>query len=256
MVWQDRAKAFETYFKDKGGITFNNLYEALNGPTQGHWADLGGDPAWGLIKIGYTDPRESNSGMMLLMALANNYYGRATRVTGAEVSDPNFVKWLSTIANAMSQPLRSSSGTLMEDYVAKGPGSYDFVFVYEALAIEYFDKVIGRAGQSLRIVYPQYNLYSDHPLCLIDHPAITAAQRDAAHEFQNFLLSPEIQKLALTYGFRPSDLNIPIFGAGTAFDKDALKTAGISANVGQEIAIPDGDTINNLLTQWRRNFAG
>jgi ABC-type sulfate transport system substrate-binding protein len=152
--------------------------------------------------------------------------------------------------------LRSSSGTLMEDYVAKGPGSYDFVFVYEALAIEYFDKVIGRAGQALRIVYPQYNLYSDHPLCLIDHPAITAAQRDAAHEFQDFLLSPEIQKLALTYGFRPSDLNIPIFGTGTAFDKDALKTAGISANVGQEIAIPDGDTINNLLTQWRRNFAG
>ena len=30
MVWEDRAEAFENYYKDKGGITYANLYDALS----------------------------------------------------------------------------------------------------------------------------------------------------------------------------------------------------------------------------------
>src|SRR5262249_45533840 len=28
MIWEDRAKVFEAYYKDKGGITISNLYDA------------------------------------------------------------------------------------------------------------------------------------------------------------------------------------------------------------------------------------
>jgi Ca-activated chloride channel homolog len=256
MMWEDRAKAFEAHYQDKGGITFANLADALSGSTQGKWSALGGDSDWGLIKIGYTDPSESNSGTMMLMALANNYYQKTARITVQELSNDDYVKSMTSIINAVTQPLLSSSGVLMEDFIAKGPSSYDIVVVYEALAIEHFKNAIGRHQIPLRIIYPTYNLYSDHPMCLIDHPSVTPAQREAALEYQAFLLSAEAQKLALQYGYRPADLSIPLFGANTVFDDPQMKAAGLGAKIGQELVVPDGNTINQMITIWRRNFVG
>jgi hypothetical protein len=255
MVWEDRAKVFDTYYKDKGGITFANLIAALDpqGEINGKWEKLGGSSRWGLIKVGHTHPMESNSGTMILITLANNFYQKVGAVSVAEITDDKFVNWLKIVEQAVTVPLIRSTGLLADDVIAKGPASYDFVLVYEALAIEHYKNAVGRHGQPLRIVYPTFNMYTDHPLCVIDHPAITQRQREAAHKFQEFLLTPEIQKLALTYGWRPGDPTIPIFGAGSAFDSADLKTAGVSADVGQELRVPDGNTINQLLTVWRRN---
>ncbi len=256
MAWEDRAKVFETYYKDKGGISFGNLYDALdpNGKIKGKWEALGGAASWGYIKIGHTQPLSSNSGVMMLVAMANNFYQRTNALSVADITADKFVNWMSTIEKAVTTPLSASTGTFVNDVIVKGPASYDFVVVYEALALENFKNATGRQGQALRIVYPAFNLYSDHPLCLIDHPSIDARQRDAAQKFQDFLLSPDIQKLAVTYGFRPADPNVPIFGSGTGFDDPALKQAGLSADIGQELQLPDGNTINQLLTTWKRNF--
>jgi ABC-type Fe3+ transport system substrate-binding protein len=254
MAWEDRAKVFEAAYKDKGGITFSNLFDAVDrkGKAQGKWENIGGDPAWGYIKLGHTDPSSSNSGMMLLLGLANNFYGRTQALTVPEITDSKFVYFMTEIEKAVTTPLGSSTGTFMDDVVTKGPSSYDFVLVYEALALEKYKAAIGRQAQPLRIVYPAYNLYSDHPLCLIDHPSITADQRTAAVKLQQFLLTPEIQKLAVKYGFRPADSNIPIFGAGSSFDDPDIKNAGVSANVGQEMQIPAGNVLLQLLNTWRR----
>jgi len=256
MVWEDRAAAFEAAYKDKGGITLQNIADALSGPAQGSWGKLGGNPDWGLIKVGYTNPYESNSGIMMVIALANNFYNKPTRVTGAEATAPDFQKFMATLSNAVSQSLLSSSGLLMRDVIARGPASYDFVIVYEALGIENFKNVVGRHRQTIRFVYPKFNLYTDHPLCIIDHPSITPAEREAAKVFQNFLLSKDIQTLALTYGYRPADISIPIFGANTVFDDPELQAAGVGDAIGQELALPDGATIQQLLTVWRRSYTG
>lgn len=256
MVWEDRAAAFEAAYKDKGGITLQNIADALSGPAQGNWGNLGGNPDWGLIKIGYTNPYESNSGTMMVVALANNFYNKAARITGAEASAPDFQKFMATLSNAVSQSLLSSSGLLMRDVIARGPASYDMVIVYEALGIENFKNAVGRHRQTIRFVYPRFNLYSDHPLCIVDHPSITPAEREAAKVFQEFLLSKEIQSLALTYGYRPADVSIPLFGANTVFDDADIQAAGVGANVGQELVLPEGATITQLLTLWRRSYTG
>src|SRR5262249_34223518 len=244
MIWEDRAKVFETYYKDKGGITLANLYDALSAKDiNAKWDKLGGKTTWGLIKVGHTNPMTSNSGVMALLAYANNYYQTTRAVTVAEVLDDKFVEWMSTIERAVSTPLIDSTGTFVNDVIVKGPASYDFVIAYEALAIENYKNAVGKQGQTLRIIYPTFNLYSDHPLCLIDHPSITQRQRDAALKFQAFLLSPDIQKLASTYGFRPADPSIPTFGPDSAFDAPELKAAGVGPDIGQEMQIPDGNTI-------------
>lgn len=255
MAWEDRAKAFETSYQNKGGITFTNLFDAVDraGTAKGRWDAIGGKTDWGYIKIGHTDPDSSNSGMMMLLGLANNFYGRTQALTSAETTDDKFIKFLIEIEKSVTTPLGASTGTFMNDVIVKGPSSYDFVIVYEALALENYKNAVGRQGQPLRIIYPAFNLYSDHPLCLIDHPSITPVQRAAAQRFQEFLLTPEIQKLAVTYGFRPADPGVAIFGSATYFDDPDIKAAGLSANVGQEMQIPAGDVLINLLNSWRRN---
>jgi len=194
MVWEDCAKVFETYYKDKGGITFTNLVTALDpqGVINAKWEKLGGSSGWGLIKVGHTNPMESNSGTMILITLANNFYHKVNAVTVADITDDKFVNWLNIMEQAVTTPLIRSTGLLADDVIAKGPASYDFVLVYEALAIEHYKNAVWRHGQPLRIVYPTFNMYTDHPLCLIDHPAITQRQRDAGHKFQEFLLTPSL----------------------------------------------------------------
>jgi Ca-activated chloride channel homolog len=254
--WKERVDTFEAFYNDQGGLSFRNLYAALDpsGDINGNWDALGGSFG-GLIKLGYTNPQRSNSGVMMLVALANGYFDRSNPpVTSSDVTTPDFVAFLRTISNAVSQPLRDSTGDLMRDFIAKGAASYDFLIVYEALAIEYYDAAVGRQRQNLRVIYPEYTLYSDHPQCVVDHPSISAIQRSAAEQFQQFLLSEDIQRLALTYGYRPADLKIPIFGANTAFDNPDLQAAGIGAVNFTEIVEPAGATINDLITVWQRNF--
>lgn len=252
ILWEDRAKVLEAYYKDRGGITFENLYDALNDTRQGRWEQLGGDPNWGLIKVGYTDPNLSNGGFMFLMGLTHSYLDRTGVVTISEVTAPAFADYAKRIASAISQQPLSSSGFLMDKFIREGPASYDMVILHEALAIENFDLAISRQGQPLRVFYPKYNLYSEHPLCLIDHPSITADQRAAAKTFQDFLLSTEMQTLALKYGYRPAINDVPVFGANTPFDDPRIRAAGISNNIGLTLVQPDGNTLKQLLTIWNR----
>jgi ABC-type glycerol-3-phosphate transport system substrate-binding protein len=253
MVWESRAQVFDTYYKDKGGFTFDNLVNALTDPNlQGLWEKIGGDPKWGYIKIGHSSPQRSNGGMMALIMFANNFYKKTGAVSAAEVNEAGFREWLKAIQDAATKPFIASSGTFADDVIAKGPSAYDVVIVYEALGIESFSKAVGRHQQGVRFIYPTYNLYSDHPICLIDHPSFTAREKETARGFVSFLLTPDIQRLALDTGWRPADLSIPVFGGGGKFDATDLKAAGVGSDVGQEVQIPDGIAINNLLTLWNR----
>lgn len=262
--WADRAKAFADFYKDKGGITLANLEDALDpqGKAQGKWANVGGNPQWGLINFAHTDPTQSNSGLMALVMIANNALQQGKPITVADITSDTFTAWLKIFEKANSVQLNSqaasSTGFLVNDMIVKGPAQYDFVIAYESLAIDNFKNALGRQGQGLAIIYPQFDVQSDHPLCIIDHPAITTAQRAAAKKFQDFLLSADIQRLALHYGFRPSDPAIALFGANTAFDDAQLVGAGLGADAKnggsvQAIQPPDGPTLQQLQLVWKRS---
>ncbi len=264
--WSERSKVFNDYYKDKGGITLANLADALdpNGKIKGKWANLTADPKaqqWGLINFGHTDPFKSNSGLMTLVLMGNNYFQQQNPVTTAQVTSDAFDRWMAILENAnmakSNDFAASGSGNLMTDFIRKGPAQYDFILDYESLAIDNYQNAIQTATQGLTITYPSFDIQSDHPMCLIDHPSITSAQHDAAIKFQNFLLTPDIQKLALSFGFRPSDISIPLSGASTKFDEPALIAAGLGADRanGGTVKIvqsPSGDTLIQLRNTWKR----
>ncbi len=252
IAWKDRADALEAFYKDKGGITIDNLQDALSEPRGGRWGELGGDPNWGLLKVGYTNPNESNGGFMFLMVLTHAYLDRTAAATIAELTDPKYFEYIQRITRAVSLAPINSSGILMDSMMRQGPATYDLVFLHEALAIENHKIAIDRHGLPLRVIYPKYNLYSEHPMCLIDHPSFTPQQREAAKLYQDFLLSREIQELAREYGYRPADTDVPLFVEGSPFNDPGIRAMGISNNIGQTLVQPDGSTLKQMLTIWNR----
>ena len=67
-----------------------------------------------------------------------------------------------------------------------------------------------RWSDPLVIRYPKYVTWFDFPYSIWVGPETTAAEKNAALQFQQYLLSPEMQKLAVQEGLRPvtNDVNV------------------------------------------------
>src|SRR5262249_61362353 len=124
-----------------------------------------------------------------------------------DVLDVNFQNWLGKMESATSG-MSNSTGNMMREMVLKGPSSFDALFVYESVAIDYMKNAEGRWGQ-IRVVYPEYNAWNENPYYIIDASWSTKDQRKAAQTFLDFLLTEPIQKESLSHGFRPANPNVP-----------------------------------------------
>ena len=146
-----------------------------------------------------------------------------------------------------------STGTLMREMVLKGPSSFDTVFVYESVAIDFLKSAEGRWGQ-LHIVYPKENMWSENPYYIIDAPWSSKEQRAAAEVFLSFLLTAPIQRESLKHGFRPADTNVPIIVADSPFS--IYQKYGLQIEPGSTSEPPAAEIVNNLLAVWQRNQGG
>jgi ABC-type Fe3+ transport system substrate-binding protein len=247
VAWEERASVLW----QNGPTSFWQDIHTVTSAEQG-WAAFG-KPEWGFVNFGHTSPESSNSGLQTLLLLAYGYHGKARDLTSADITNPDFQQWLTEIERAVPQ-FGESTGLLMTDMLRFGPSKYDFVAVYENLAIENFPIAEGRGG-SIRVFYPPANIYSEHPYAILDAPWVTAEQRDAAALFREFLLSVESQEIALKqYGFRPANLQVAIDpnDANNPFVRYA--SFGINYDIAEQVAVPPADVLNTLIELWRRQI--
>ena len=232
-----------------GDTFWENLNRALTTPNG--WQDLGGQQGWGRVKFAHTSPETSNSGLQTLLLLAYGYYRNTGDLTIDQVRSGEFRDWLGGVEGAVPGQFIDSTNTLMTDMLRFGPSKYDFISVYENLAIESMP-LAERQGHKLRVFYPPANIISDHPYAVLDAPWVGAAERAAATQFRDFLLSSEMQRLALNdYGFRPANPGIRIDpnDANSPFNRYAA--AGIRLDIAEQVAVPSGDVIDTLVATWR-----
>jgi serine/threonine protein kinase/ABC-type Fe3+ transport system substrate-binding protein len=242
VFWEERYQAL---LKKYGTISFATVARALH--EEGGWGTIAGKPDWGQFKFSHTDPAKSNSGLMTLVMMAHEFHHKFTQLTLADVTDAAFQKWVRDFEKGLG-PLSHSTGALMEDMVRRGPASFDGVFVYESVVIDYFKQAQGRWGK-LHVVYPQQNLWSDAPYYILDVPWSSPAQRQAAEAFLRFLMSEPLQREALAHGFRPGDINIPVVGiADSPFV--LYKDAGLQVDPKAIVQPPGGAVIEQLLRFW------
>ena len=239
VAWAERA----TVLRGDQQLIWRNLESTI----RDGWAAKG-HPEWGNAAWGHTTPTSSNSGLQALLLMAYDYHGKTGGLTIADVEQPAFGEWLRSIESGAS--FAESSADLMNDMIAFGPAKYSVVASYENLALQQLPNARSR-GQNLVLIYPEANIWSNHPYALVTGNWVTPAKREGARQFRQFLLSPAQQEKALQFGFRPAVPTISIAGSTSPFTVNA--GAGVQLDVPALVETPSGDVINALLTTWTRS---
>jgi len=246
VMWDER---YQEFIKRYRVVSFATIGQALQ--EKAGWDAIAQRPDWGLFKFGHTHPNESNSGLMTIVLAAYTYHKKTNDLQLKDVVDLGFQNWMQGLERAVSG-LSNSTGNMMKEMVLKGPSSYDALFVYESVTIDYLKNAEGRWGQ-LRIVYPEYNAWNDNPYYIVDAPWSSKEQRKAAETFLAFLLSEPIQKESLVHGFRPANPSVPVKFPDSPFVKYA--DYGIKVDLAKICEPPRAEVVNNLLQSWQRSQA-
>ena len=108
----------------------------------------------------------------------------------------------------------------------------------------------------LRIYYPDYVTWFDFPFSVWVGPETTALQKNAALEFQRFLLSDEQQQAALAFGLRPANPNVAVDAIENSLFTQ-WKDQGVQSVVPRTTAMrsPDRDVLLTLLRWFELNVA-
>jgi hypothetical protein len=250
MVFVSWAERYEAFIGKYKVMSFQTIGQAL--AETGGWDAIAQKPEWGLFKFGHTHPNQSNSGLMTLVLMAQDYHKKSRGLSMKDVLDPAFQSWMNGIERAATG-MSNSTGNMMRDMVLRGPSSYDVLFVYESVVIDYLKSAEGRWGE-LRVAYPAQNMWNDNPYYVIDAPWSNSEQRKAADTFLNFLLSEPIQRESLKHGFRPGNPAVPIRFPESPFVQ--YERFGLKIDLGTVGDAPKAEVIENMLVSWQRQQGG
>ncbi len=246
VAWEERAHEL---WPNGPEDLWHHLQEVLS--DSAGWGAFG-HPEWGFAKFGHTSPETSNSGMQTLVLLTYAYHDKTADLTTQDVLDQGYQQWLDGIEGSVVE-FGNSTGTFMKNMLNFGPGKYDFVVVYENLAIDNVEAARGRWGQDLRVYYPPATIFSDHPYAILNAEWVSEEQREAARLFRDFLLSEETQALAIEYGFRPSSSRVSVTGSDSPFVR--YEAYNVRAeDLPPQVDIPEAEVLNELLNLWRNQY--
>ena len=246
-IYESRATALDDTY---GDINWLTIHDAAIAP--GGWQDIGGSGEWGYFKLIVPHPRKNIGGLAAMVSAAGEYYDKPD-INVEDITDPEFQAWLKELMGAVS------------DYSSLGayPGENLALFGYSAgdggQLLE-SDLLINLAGsmnrwEPLRITYPKYVTWFDFPFTVWIGPETTAVEKNAALLFEDYLLSPEIQAEAVSYGLRPVGSSVTVDQPNSPFTE--WEANGVTAQVERATAMrnPDRDVLLALLRWFDLNVA-
>ncbi len=202
-VYASRGQVLEERF---GDVNWETIHDAAI--ARGGWPELGGDPAWGFFKLVVPNPSKNVGGLAAMVAIAGEYYGR-TDISVADVTNPEFQRWLGELMGAVTD-FSSASAYTAEDFALFGYSVGDGGQLLESDLLQNMQGIVTRWEDPLKIYYPTYLTWFDFPFTVWVGPETSALKKNAALEFQRFLLGEAQQQAALAYGLRPANPNIPV----------------------------------------------
>ena len=205
-VYESRGKVLEQKF---GAVDWKAIHDAAT--AKGGWPELGGDPQWGYFKLVVPNPNKNAGGLAAMIAMAGEYYDR-TDITVADITNPEFQTWLGELMGAVTD-ISGGSAYTAEDFALFGYSVGDGGQLLESDLLQNLQGIVTRWEDPLHIYYPDYVTWFDFPFTVWVGPETSAIKKNAALDFQRFLLSEEQQKAALVYGLRPANPNIGVDAA-------------------------------------------
>ncbi|MBV8822608.1 MAG: VWA domain-containing protein [Ktedonobacteraceae bacterium] len=208
------------------------------------WAAYG-HPEFGDFKFGHTHPDYSNSGLDAVIA---ENYAAISKVRGLNFNDVNNSKTKDFVANVESSIIHygDSTGFFATKMFSGGPNYLSAAVMYESLVVEANEpSVYPQTPLPVVAIYPKEGtFYSDHPFAIPQASWVTTAKRTSALALRNFLLDKAQQQKAMQYGFRPSDLSIPLtapLDSAHGIDTSQPKTL---------LQIPSAQVVSAIKASW------
>jgi len=247
-IYQSRAEVLKAKY---GDIDWRAIHDAAT--AKGGWPDMGGEPGWGYFKLVVPNPRKNVGGLAAMVAAAGEYYGK-TSIDVADVTEPNFQAWLKELMGAVTD-FSSLGAYSVENLALFGYSMGDGGQLLESDLLVNMSGIQTRWEDPLVIVYPKYLTWFDFPFTVWIGPETTALEKNAALEFERYLLSPEIQNLAVQRGLRPANTDVPVTGEGSLFVR--WQDQGSMTVVPRTTAMhsPDRDVLLALLRWFDLNVA-
>jgi len=248
-IYESRAKVLDTHFN--GNIGWQNIQVAAT--TRGGWPELGGDPKWGFFKLVVPNPRKNVGGLAAMIAAAGDYYDR-TNISAADVTNPEFQTWLAGLMGSVTDVSGGSAYTA-EDFALFGYSVGDGGQLLESDLLNNMEGIQTRWGEPLRIYYPDYLTWFDFPFSIWMGPETTAPEKNAALQFEQFLLTPDMQRLAVQAGLRPATGGISVTEGDTLFNKWQAQGVQPVIDRTSRMASPDREVLLSLLRWFDLNVA-
>ena len=248
-IYASRAEVLNNYF---GEINWETIHDAA--VARGGWPELGGEAGWGFFKLVVPNPSKNVGGLAAMISAAGEFYGR-TDITVEDVTNPEFQAWLTELMGAVTD-FSSASAYTAEDFALFGYSVGDGGQLLESDLLQNMQGILTRWEDPLQIYYPEYVTWFDFPFTVWVGSETSAIQKNAALEFQRFLLSDTQQQAALVYGLRPANANIPVDEVEESLFV-RWRDQGVQPVVPRTTAMrsPDRDVLLSLLRWFELNVA-
>ncbi|MHA1917520.1 MAG: substrate-binding domain-containing protein [Candidatus Ranarchaeia archaeon] len=165
------------------------------------------------IKFAHTNPLLSNSGFLATILLTTVASQKNSSLLSLDdLMNSTTQEWITELESS-AEDYGSSTGFLAKQAVESGPYGLNVLIIYENLVISTNQEggPESRWGQKLVAIYPEEGtILSDHVFCILNLPTISEEQKQAALDFHEFLISEEIQQIAMKTGFRPINNNVTL----------------------------------------------
>jgi Ca-activated chloride channel family protein len=237
-MWKPMAEALGWGKKPIGWSDILALARSQKG-----W-DAYGYPQWGRFKFGHTHPQFSNSGLISLFAEVYAASGKTAGLTVADVNKPHTADFLSGIEKSVVH-YGSSTGFFGRQMFSTGPQFLSAAVLYENMVIESYSQ----SGLPFPVVaiYPKEGTFwSDHPIGIVERDWVTPEHREAAKIYIQYLLQRPQQEKAITYGFRPGAVDVPLaapIDEAHGVDPQEPKTT---------LEVPSVPVIDSILNLWQQ----
>ncbi|HNP73162.1 MAG TPA: VWA domain-containing protein [Kouleothrix sp.] len=236
-MWKPMAEAMGYPNKPIG---WADMLELINDP-QG-WGKFG-HPEWGRFSWGHTDPEISTSALSTLLAEFYAASGKQRDLTVADVQNPKSQQFIRGLGKAIKH--YGYNTLVFSDNMQKFGMSYISAFPMEEITLIDFNKNKNPPVPLVAIYPKEGTFYHDDPFIVMS--SSSTQEQQAADQFFNFLLTPESQKLAMSFGFRPANVDVPL--------ADPISPAfGVQPQGVQNILpFPPADVIVAAKQTWAQN---
>jgi len=203
-MWRPMAE--ELGWPDKP-ISWDKLVSLSSNPLG--WDSLG-HQEWGQFKFGHTHPDYSNSGLLMLTALAYSTESKTSGLTADEVYSDKVVQSFHDLEqNTYHYGIQNRP--LMQILAKRGPSYLHAITSSEAEVLKANAEFAATLPYPLVFIFPSKGTYwSEQPYCVLNAEWVSNEQKEGALLFKNYLLEEKIQEMAIQYYLRPVDETIPL----------------------------------------------